>query len=126
MQCLSLEPGVIDFDLRKQKSFGPDQIYTALSRVKAYDNLYCKGEFKKYTIEVNKDALFEYEGLKQNDLFPTTKRNKTSDSVIKVFVYNAQSLSKHTDDIVSDDRIINNDIIAFTETQIKPSDWTYK
>ena len=31
---------------------------------------------------------------------------------------------KHTDDIVSDDRIISNDIIGFTETQIGPSDST--
>ena len=47
VQGLSLEQGVIDFDLRKQKSFGLGQIYTELSRVKAYDNLYCIGEFKK-------------------------------------------------------------------------------
>ena len=45
-------------------------MYTALSRVKTYDNLYCIGEFKKSSIKVNKDALLEYEGLKQNDLFP--------------------------------------------------------
>ena len=30
------------------------------------------------------------------------------------------------DDIVSDDRIINNDIMGFTETQINPSDSTSK
>ena len=36
---LSLEQAVIDFDLQKQKSFGPEQMYTALSRVKTYDNL---------------------------------------------------------------------------------------
>ena len=29
------------------------------------------------------------------------------------------------DDIVSDDRIINNDIMGFTETQINPSDSTW-
>ena len=45
VQGLSLEQGVIDFDLRKQKPFGPGQTYTALSRVKTYDNLYCIGEF---------------------------------------------------------------------------------
>ena len=39
-------------------------MYTALSRVKTYDNLYCIGEFKKSAIMVNKDALLEYEGLK--------------------------------------------------------------
>ena len=30
VQGLSLEQGVIDFDLPKQKSFDPGQIYTAL------------------------------------------------------------------------------------------------
>ena len=37
-----------------------------------------------------------------------------------------RSLSKHVDDIVSDDTIINNDIIGFTETQINLSDSTCK
>ena len=29
-------------------------------------------------------------------------------------------------DVVSDNRIVNNDIVGFTETQIKPSDSTCK
>ena len=37
-----------------------------------------------------------------------------------------RSFSKHIDDIVSDDRIINNDIIGFAETQINISDSTCK
>ena len=37
-----------------------------------------------------------------------------------------RSLSKHVDDKVSDDRIINNDIIEFAETQINLSDSTCK
>ena len=32
-----------------------------------------------------------------------------------------RSLPRHVDDIVSDNRIVNNDIIRFTETKIKPS-----
>ena len=59
VQDLSLQQGVIDFDLEKQKLFGPGQIYTVLSRVKAYDNLYCIGKVKKSAIEVNKDALLK-------------------------------------------------------------------
>ena len=35
------------------------------------------------------------------------------------FSHNVRSLPRHLDDIVSDNRIINNDI---TEAQIKPSD----
>ena len=69
--------------------------------------------------------MFEYERLKQNNFSSTIKRNNISDDTITVFVLNVGSLSKHTD-IVSYDRIIQNDIIGLTETQISPSDSTYK
>ena len=42
---LSLEQGIIGFDLQKGKSFGSGQLYTLLSRVKTYDNLSGIGEF---------------------------------------------------------------------------------
>ena len=61
---------VIDFDLQKQKPSGRGSIYTALSRVKTYGNLYCVAEFKISAIKVNKDALFEYKHLKHCDFFP--------------------------------------------------------
>ena len=89
-------------------------MYTALSRVKTYDNLYRIGEFKKSAVKVNKDALLEYERLKQNDLFSIIKRNAISSNTVKVLVHNMRLLPRHVDDIVSDNRIINNDIIGFT------------
>ena len=101
-------------------------MYTALSRVKTYDNLCCIGEFKKSAIKVIKDALLEYERLKQNDLFPTVKRNAISCDAVTVILHNVRSLPRHVGDILSDNRTINNDIIGFTETQIKPSDSTSK
>ena len=52
--------------------------------MKTYDNLYCIGEFKKSAINVNKDALLEYELLKQNDLFSTIKRNAISGDTVTV------------------------------------------
>ena len=52
--------------------------------------------------------------LKQNDLFSTIKRNTISDT-LTILVHNVRPLSKHVD-IVSDDTIMNNDIIKFTET----------
>ena len=70
--------------------------------------------------------MFEYARLKQNELFFTIKGNNISDDTIIVFVHNVQSFSKHIDDIVSDARIINNDIIGFTETEINQSDSTCK
>ena len=68
-------------------------------------------------IKVNKDALLEYERcLKQNGLFSTVKRNAISGDTITVLVHNMKSFPSHVDDILSDNRIINNDIIGFTET----------
>ena len=39
VQWLSLEQGVVSFDLKKQNSFGPGQLYTTLSRVTNCDQL---------------------------------------------------------------------------------------
>ena len=61
-------------------------MYTALSRVKSYDNLYCTGEFKKSAIKVNKGALFEYERLKQNDLFSIV-RKKPFRMILSLFFF---------------------------------------
>ena len=75
-------------------------------------------------IKLDKDTLFE--SLKQNDLFSTIKKITTSDDTVTVLVHHVRSLSRHVDHTVSDNRIINNDIIVFTETQSNPSDSTCK
>ena len=90
-------------------------MFTGFSGVKEYDNLYCIGEFKKSEIKVNEHALLEHEHLKQN-LLSTIKRNAISHSTVTAFVHH---VPKYIDVIVSDNRIVNNDIIGFTETQIK-------
>ena len=46
--------------------------------------------------------------------------------LVTVLVHNVRSLPRHADDIVNDNRMINNDIIGSIETQIKPSDSTSK
>ena len=51
----------------------------------------------------------------------TIKTNTISDDTNTAFLHNSKSFSKHLDDIVSNDRIVNNDIIGFTETQINLS-----
>ena len=54
------------------------------------------------------------------------KRNLISGDTFTVLVHNVISLSRHVDGMVSDNRIMNNDITGFIETQIKPSDSTCK
>ena len=77
-------------------------MYTALSSVKTYDNLYCIGDFKKSAIKVNKDGLLEYERLKQNDLFSSGKRNVLSGNTVTVLVHNVRSLPRHVHDILNE------------------------
>ena len=57
--------------------------------------------------------------------FSTIKRNYISDDTVAVLVHNVISLPRLVD-ILSDNRVINNDLIGFTETQIKKSDSTSK
>lgn len=49
------------------------------------------------------------------------KKSIISDDTITAFVPNVRSFSKH---IVSDDKVINNDIIGFSGTQTNTSDST--
>ena len=69
-------------------------------------------EFKKFERKVNKMHCLnlKYECLKQNDLFSTIKINTISNDTITVFFHNARKFSKHMNDTVRDDRVMNNDI----------------
>ena len=44
---LSLDQGVTGFDLKKQNSFELSQIHTAVSRIKAYANLFCIRKYER-------------------------------------------------------------------------------
>ena len=124
VQGLSIEQGVVDFNLRKQRSFGSGQIYTALSRIKTFDTLYCTGEYKRISIKASTEALKEYERLKEHSIFSEIEKNIVSDETLTFLILNVRSLAKHARDVASDSRILNNDIVSFTETQIELSDST--
>ena len=70
--------------------------------------------------------MLEYKRLEQNDLFSTIKRNAILGNTVTVLVYSMRSLLRHVDDIVSNIRIININIIGFTETRIQPLGSKYK
>ena len=120
VQGLSLNEGLVDFNLRKQWSFGPGQMCTALSRIKTVDKLYCIGEFKRSAIKVNTDALNECKCIQGNSLFSTIDKNVVSDKTLTIFTMNVGPLAKHVQDLINDYRVLKNDVVGFTETQIKP------
>ena len=58
--------------------------------------------------------------------FSTVNRNSISGDTVTLIVHTVRSLPGHIEDILRDNRIINNNIIEFTESQIKSSDSSYK
>ena len=58
--------------------------------------------------------------------FATINTITVSADSLTVLADNVESLSKHADDTVSDDRTIKNDIIGLAETNINSSDLTCK
>ena len=65
VQELTLNEVAVNFELRKQKSFNPGQIYVALSRVTSLQGLYIVGNIEKKHIEANPKVHFEYQRLRQ-------------------------------------------------------------
>ena len=70
--------------------------------------------------------MLEYERLEQNDLFSTIKWNTILGNTVTALAYSMRSLLRHVDDIVNNIRIVNIDIIGFTETRIQPLGSKYK
>ena len=50
MQGLSLDEGVISFNLHRQKSFNPGQMYASLSRITSMDRMHLVGNNSKKAI----------------------------------------------------------------------------
>ena len=119
VQSLSLEKGVVNFDLQKQITFGQGQMYTTLSRVSSYDKLFCVGKFEPSSIKVNVSARQEYERLRQNSIFENIEKIIVTDDKITILLLNVSSLSKHVCYIRRDGRLMSNDVLCFTETQLQ-------
>ena len=79
---------------------------------KNYNNLYCIGELKKSAIKKCTARIWTHEAKWY--IF-NNKRNTISEDIAIVLGHYVRSFSNDVDDIVSDNRIINNKIIGFTD-----------
>ena len=70
------------------------------------------------------DKLNEYEGLNDPCLLSTIDKNAVSDDTLTIFILTVRSLAKHSNNIVRAYRCLKNDVVGFTETQMKLSDST--
>ena len=119
IQGLTINVGVVGFELNKQKAFNQGQMYTALSRITSLSGLFLTGHFNKSFIRANEKAEHEYNRLRRNSALQPTENCEISNNTLKVVFLNVRSLSKHASDIKYDQRLCINDVISLTETQIQ-------
>ena len=117
VQGLSLTLAVVSFDLEKQKSFNEDQMYVALSRVTSMDNLFLIGEYNCNVFKVNENAVVEYSRLRENR-FETINTDYVDCNRLTVSLLNTRSLKGPAAYIRRARRLIENDILCLTESQI--------
>ena len=95
------------------------EMYTALSRVSSYDKLFCVWKFEPSSIKANIFAFLEYERFCQNSIFENIEEICVTNDTITILLLNVRSLSKHARDIKSDVRLMSNDVLYLTETQLQ-------
>ena len=117
VQGLSLDEGVISFNLHRQKSFNPGQMYAALSRITSMDRMHLVGNNSKKAI--NSFAKKKYQRLRCESKLATLPFMSVLEITFNITLLNARSLWKHYKDIVKDTHLLSNDVLCLTETQLQ-------
>ena len=118
VQGLSLSDGVISYDLQRQKSFNQGQMYVAMSRISKLENMHLIGNYNRNAIKVNKSAKKEYERLYSACLLSPLSFPKASNDTLTIALLNTRSLRRHSENILNDVDLIQNDILCLTKTQL--------
>ena len=69
VQGLTQEKIVVSFQLNKQKSFNPGQMYVALSRVTSLNGLYLIGDYSKSAFKANTESEKEYSDFEEKRIY---------------------------------------------------------
>ena len=122
IQGLTINVGVVEFKLNKQKAFNQGQMYTALSRVISLSGLFLTCHFNKSSIRANEKAEHdEYNQLLRNSAFQPTENCEISKNKLKVMLLNVWLLDNHALDIWPykyDQKLCINDVINLTEHKL--------
>ena len=93
---------VFTFELEKQKTFKPGQLYVALGRIKNLQGLYLTGSFQPKAIKANVQVTHEYERLRNEALFFPQVISTITPTNLMLTLLNTRFLRRHAIDIVSD------------------------
>ena len=116
---LTLDSAVISFDLVKQRSFNPGQMYVAMSRVKSMEGLHFTGQFRRNAFNCNTKVNEEYARLRTKEQQLTKLADSSQNNYsLHITLLNVRSLRRHAVDIYHDEFLYKIDILCLTETQI--------
>ena len=96
-------------------TFAAAMVYVMLSRVCSMSQIYILNEFDEAKMYPNINSMAEL--IRIQNLENDQDNEKKSD--LKIYSLNCRSLGKHFDDILSDSRILQSDVICLQETWIK-------
>ena len=126
VQGLTLSTVVFSFELYKQKQFNYGQVYVALTRVKSLEQLYIFGEIDPKHIRADPRVHKEHERVRCRDLQACIPDIMTScaaaNDTFSFTLLNVRFLRKHCTDLKFDLGITCCDVLALTETCLKPSE----
>ena len=124
VQGLTLDKLIISFELHRQESFNPGQIYVALSRVPSIEGLFVLDNFDKKHIKVDQRVTQEYDRLRTKSV-PSINMHMTpqQDNIVMTLL-NIRSLRKHHKDLKFEPYTMACDVLLLTETQLYPNEPT--
>ena len=119
VQGLTQEKIVVSFQLNKQRSFNPGQMYVALSRVTSLNGLFLIGDYLISAIKANTESEKEYLRLRNREnLLDRPITLPPQDNNLVITLLNIRSLNKKYRSIKNHEQLTNNDLLLFTETHI--------
>ena len=103
VQGKAFQKVVVCFDFFKQRTFNPEQIYIALSRVTLLDGLYLTGSYNLKALKVDQRATEQYDYMRKNCQFQRVEDDcSIADNSLVVTLLNVRFLTKHEIDVSYD------------------------
>lgn len=118
VQGLTQEKIIASFQLNKQRTFNPGQMYVALSRVTSLNGLFLIGDYSKSACKANTESKKEDLRLRnRKNLLDRPVSLPPQDNNLVVTLLNIRSLNKKYRSIKNYEQLVN-DLLLLTETHI--------
>ena len=107
---LSLNAGVISFNLERQRSVNQGHMYVALIWVRDIKNLHLIRTYNCNAFQVNSNVTLENSRLRESSY--SVPLNTVNKNCLTVSLLNTRSLRRHAQDITKGINLIENDVLS--------------